>query len=648
MRLTRIEAHNLKGQTFEHNLAPLQLVLGDNFKGKTAVIEAVRLALLGYIPEIGKQNSSTWELSSHDAMRVFASFDDTDKTIERKWYLAGQKLATSKNTTDAFDAAMAELPLLNSEHYFGLTDKQRVEYVFSKVTLPDDYTVGGIVARLQRISFDEEHSEAVETGKQEAITTVRNALARGINEGLAHGKEELATRFTYWNKREKETKGTVAILAELKNRESEVSTDKIRALEAEISGAQAELGRLNEERGKATAARSAWANIKGRRDGIDAFLKTPPVDHSSRIKALREEIAAADKELAGAPSRTVVNDALNELRDAQADETRLEGSLAASRTTIASIEKQITNLETDKECPHCHSKGKNWKASLRHTLDVALGSGQASSATNQENLEKAVAARKKAQQSVKSLSDKKAKADETSASRARWAQELQTSEWAQQSDADKRAQSKKELETLNLNVDGAISDDALAELTTKRDGTALNLSTLTGRKQQAIKLQQDLKRAAEAALEHETAAAHVMTVKAVGKELTAIQGEMVDRVFGELLATANTFVEGIMLSPIAFHGGEVGRWAGSKFIPHRVFSGTEKALTYVAIAAALSSQAPFKLLILDEIGRLDRKNAPKVLARLAMAQGTGVVDQVIVAGTTVPDDIYPGWDVIQL
>lgn len=173
---------------------------------------------------------------------------------------------------------------------------------------------------------------------------------------------------------------------------------------------------------------------------------------------------------------------------------------------------------------------------------------------------------------------------------------------------------------------------------------------LRDRHKTALRLQQDLKRAAEANLEHELAAAHVLVLKRLGKELVEIQAEMIEAVFGKLLAIANQITHEILPSPLAFLDGEVGRYQEGRFVRHRVFSGTEKALTYIAIAAALSSQAKFKLLILDEIGRLDEGNRVRVLYNLAQAREKGIVDQVIVAGTNppklLPDSL--GWQRIEL
>ena len=136
-------------------------------------------------------------------------------------------------------------------------------------------------------------------------------------------------------------------------------------------------------------------------------------------------------------------------------------------------------------------------------------------------------------------------------------------------------------------------------------------------------------------------------VKAFTKLLNDKRGEMVAQAFGKLLLTANQLVGGILPSPLMFYDGEIGRMGTTGFHPHRVFSGTEKALTYIAIAVALSVDAPLRLVILDELGRLDDSNRIKVQRQLCKAVDYGVIDQFLIVGTELQRQAE-GVKVIQL
>ena len=44
MRLTRVGAENLKGRSFAYDLSPETAIVGENFTGKTSIIDAIRFA----------------------------------------------------------------------------------------------------------------------------------------------------------------------------------------------------------------------------------------------------------------------------------------------------------------------------------------------------------------------------------------------------------------------------------------------------------------------------------------------------------------------------------------------------------------------------------------------------------------------------
>src|SRR5205814_7096872 len=96
------------------------------------------------------------------------------------------------------------------------------------------------------------------------------------------------------------------------------------------------------------------------------------------------------------------------------------------------------------------------------------------------------------------------------------------------------------------------------------------------------------------------------------KSVEAIQGQMVQEAFGSILADANRFCEGILLSNLDYNNDEIGRWSsdesGGNWIPHRSFSGTEQLISCAGISVALTRQSPIRICLLDELGRLTVEN----------------------------------------
>src|SRR4029077_10301304 len=112
---------------------------------------------------------------------------------------------------------------------------------------------------------------------------------------------------------------------------------------------------------------------------------------------------------------------------------------------------------------------------------------------------------------------------------------------------------------------------------------------------------------------------------------------------------ANAIVGKILASDLAFHEGEIGRWDGHRWISHKTFSGTEQALTFVAIAAALSQNAPVRVLIFDELGRLDDVRRLDLIKLLRTARQESYIDQFIVVGALEGNHVWlPDLQVIQL
>ena len=104
---------------------------------------------------------------------------------------------------------------------------------------------------------------------------------------------------------------------------------------------------------------------------------------------------------------------------------------------------------------------------------------------------------------------------------------------------------------------------------------------------------------------------------------------MVKEAFGNILADVNRFTEDILLTPLDYHDGDIGRWSASSWIPHRSFSGTEQLISCAGISVALARQSPIKICLLDELGRLTVANKKALMSRLVELIGQGFIDQAV-------------------
>src|SRR5690606_19497182 len=115
------------------------------------------------------------------------------------------------------------------------------------------------------------------------------------------------------------------------------------------------------------------------------------------------------------------------------------------------------------------------------------------------------------------------------------------------------------------------------------------------------------------------AEAEQAVLKAALKDLQELQQKAVANSLEPLLQTVRLFTDGLLKAPLEFHEGELGYWQGSRFVSHRTFSGTEEALAYTGLMAALASasDSPLRIAMIDEMGRFERDAMrPQVVERM--------------------------------
>ena len=75
--------HNVKDETYDLSQNTTYFI-GENGAGKTTILQAIQLALLGYIPGFSKTNESIMKHSNDIMMVIEASFDN-GVIITRTW-----------------------------------------------------------------------------------------------------------------------------------------------------------------------------------------------------------------------------------------------------------------------------------------------------------------------------------------------------------------------------------------------------------------------------------------------------------------------------------------------------------------------------------------------------------------------------------
>jgi hypothetical protein len=635
MRITRVEAENLKGRSFAYDLSPQVAIVGDNFSGKTSIIDAIRLALIGYIPELGKLPKATAQLASDQYMAVSLSFDQGECT---------QLIVKDGRVTRFQEKGLDEIPLLNAAAYLGMRDRERYQYVFGIAKTPNEFTPASIEAELEQISFEDAPSEELVRAKAAVIKTVANHLrtVTPFQQALSDTIEELKMWFAKYNARAKDTQGAVRVLTELKNRQETMAGNVQQFAEADEDArvaSQKALETLLQTKERAKAALTYDQRATRVKELQEAVLSTEETDKLERLIA--EATASLKPEV---ESKYSTAD-LEALRWAHSEAmTAYNGFSVRLKDTDAERKALVTQAV----CPHCGAKGKHWKNNLRATLDARTKVLREAVEISAQGLVERKAEMDEAEREVKRAQDELAHNRVVNENILGWQKQLEKArkfrdQWQGQLD--------KEIAQLSREQAVPVTAEELAKALNGNTDAEKAYTEARRRLREAQLLEHDLKRAAQSQLEHEDAAANVAVIKVFGKVLREKQAALVDLVFGDLLKIANGIVGAILASPLAFHEGEVGRWDGHRWVSHKTFSGTEQALTFVAIAAALSQGAPLRLLIFDELGRLDAMRREQIIGLLKKALADGHIDQFIVAGAVELEGLHPsaaGIQVIEL
>jgi hypothetical protein len=141
--ITKIKGKHFKSGNFIHDLDRLNLFLGENGSGKTAISQALQLVVNGFIPGIGKTNQSIFQAVAESG----SDFVEVEAEINRVYFLKRFKKGTDgavaldfairgrKATAKAFDVEMARAGIHaigDLSSFMGVSDRKKIEALFDK------------------------------------------------------------------------------------------------------------------------------------------------------------------------------------------------------------------------------------------------------------------------------------------------------------------------------------------------------------------------------------------------------------------------------------------------------------------------------------------------------------------------------------
>lgn len=614
MYLMKIWGRNVKGGDFSFDLTRANVLIGDNFKGKTRVADAVRLVYLGYLPELGKQPRSTFKLSAGAEMEVGGTFNNGEE-ISRRWFLKGETVKTEDSLPPGFDAVSAILAtMLNADVYFGLSDRDRVTYVFENCRLAKVFARDEITARIAKVAPGYEFAPFWQDVDATEGVTLTPQLEIELLVGFV--AEEWRSLKEQAKRMEETTRGLSNLRA------LDAQTRPVSAIDDDRVRVERALAELNERKGAVAAAYGEQARAQQRRQEIAREINATDKDAHAKVE-LDNRLDMILRELAAFPPEANVRALFDVMTNAQRDYDVARLPAGELRRQVDEVEEEIHQIDGMTECPTCGACGEGWKKGRLAEL-VQKHAALAQRLAAATNL---VVERDEAREKAKK------EHDDASASETRRAQfkveEARSRDALSKLDARLARRTALEEERDRLPDYDMKVEERMQAVQGEINVLQQESRALENERSAAIGRQHDLKRLADAETARDRAKGDQELAAAAGKELRQIQSELVEAAFGPLLERANRIFAGVMLTPLAYRDGEIGTWRSGVWVSHETFSGVEKALTYAAIQAALAAESPYRVMIVDELGRLRHDNAELAAVAVLNALERGDVEQFI-------------------
>lgn len=624
MQITRVTARGLKVPNFSDEYGPVTIISGPNATGKTARLDAIRLALLGYIPELGKGNQATAQLARGSSLEVELDIEAGGwRRITRRWLCKDGRWTKQEH-------GECEIPaiLLDPRTFFDLGEKDKVRYVFERC--PINTTIDEILTKVKNVRL-EPHTEDHEAVIRQLVDELDKADMDRFEAGQDFG-EWLRGRITDLRERARVAKGhaermkkTVQGLTVL----TDVSATEQKALEAKRELEKLVLKRDALRHELATVAerlrmaRKTMAQREDLRANLDDRAKENIEELTRKIEALRKEPKADPDKLEAASQKQIK--AGKALAKAEAELTGLKNERAR-------VAKELAEVEQCKTCPFCGTPGEEWKE--RRTTEL-----KAKLADLDSEIEDRAAKIASLREKSTAAADEMAAAKEALNRATRAASELVGLEHTLASLRRKMTEGKALLQSIPDDIEDQIAELVGAEkrLTEKTGKIESQMRQLEQMHRDWVQSCEKAKLEAQSIEAARKAQAEADAMVAVVDALEEHERDLAHKAIDSLVGRINGIVQPILRWNLSFRDGQFGRYDETGWIPLAAFSGTEQAVTFAAVSLVLSEGSPLRLVMLDELGRLDAERKTQLLITMQLLVKNHVIDQFIGVDTSTGD-----------
>ncbi|KYN77146.1 hypothetical protein A0J52_09795 [Clostridium sporogenes] len=402
-KINGIVMENIKGQNIIQELTGKDIILGSNGVGKTTRLQALGIALMGYVPGKGKKSDETFKLSSSNNMIVGINTDEFSFTREFKKKITKSKDGSTKESiSQALNISpskgeskisekearilseLGSLPvMLDFNEFLNLSDSKRREFIYNlagfnskkwtkeKIT---EYLEDNLLTMDLKINNLEQY-ELMKKTIEESLEEYPESF--DITMGLQSMIEWTKTKLSIWNNEKKKSQGAIQKLVELKN-ELKDTDRNLKSNKEELEKLQSELVKVEKQISEDTQKKK---NIDDRLTKIEE-LKKSIVDEETeecsinvaetenKIKELKTQIKQVDnsEKIKTLEKERVELGSQIDLIIKDKNEVQLKG--VELKTQIETTQKTLSKVKGVKSCCVLDSKiacNKDFSKFIKYT-----------------------------------------------------------------------------------------------------------------------------------------------------------------------------------------------------------------------------------------------------------------------------------------
>lgn len=599
--INTINIKSVKGMTGKIDLGEITHISGDNGSGKTTVVDALKLAVLGYHPDVGKQPGRIIALASDNEMSVETS---GSLAVRRAWSQKGGKVSSTTEPKD-FEVDTQTALVLDPMDYFGKTDGQRLELINSLFG-SKDYDVPEFIGKLA--------SDGNEHGKHIIGEIPADVLSSPPQTALDKLGSWISDLLKVCRRNIKSYKATVETLTDMRVIDEQLQTH---GSEESIKSKMNEIEEKGREAGQKLAVLRNQQKAADNSEARKLHLESEIEEHSE----IESEIAETKKLLKDlGPEQKPDEDIAKKIRDFSMISIRADAQIMQLTDRLSELRGDRNELKKDGACcPTCGSDRKGWLKDAVFLIEEKI-----------EWLEKEIARYKKQVQESDTKELEKQKAEDSKRvlehnAKIRQAEKLLSS---QEQTLAKISQMKNEL--INLISTERPDEQEFQDLNNKVSDLKTKYTEYKLKLDAVNKLKNDRQRTEDALKLLEVEEGKMEWLKKAEDTIADEKRLSVERAYAPVLDIANRFLENVFDWKLCYQSGFIGKRKGDLFIDYRTFSGSEKSIVFMAVLVAIASGSPHKIGILDEFGNFDQKRKPKVIDNIRKLIKEGVLTQAII------------------